>query len=53
MGYEEDLQRWKLEIERHKNWLKAANSSASTKHQVPSIKMQLEAVKKRKPIKKK
>ena len=51
MSYEDELKRWKLELERRKNWLKAAKSSASTKHQVPSIKQQIEDWKKHKPKK--
>jgi hypothetical protein len=45
----EDLRLWKLQHERLKNWLKNAKSSASTMHQVPSIKQQIKDWEKHKP----
>jgi hypothetical protein len=49
MSYESEMKSWQAEVKRHENWLKAAKSSTGTRHQIPSIKMQLAAVKKRKP----
>ena len=45
----EGLRLWKLEHDRLKNWLKNAKSSASTMHQVPSIKKQIKEWENQKP----
>ena len=45
----EEMRLWKLELERRQKWLKTAKASAGTRHQVPSIKQQIEDWKKQKP----